>query len=38
MVLLIFSEIESKIKVAKKNLKSIGYIVKEVSAESFMIL
>ena len=35
MVLLIFSEIESKIKVAKKNLKSIGYIVKEVSAESF---
>lgn len=30
-----FSEIESKIKVARKALRSIGYVVKEVSAREF---
>jgi len=33
-----FSEIESKIRAAKKNLKSVGYVIKEVSAREFTIL
>ena len=35
LVWFMFSEIESKIKAAKNGLRSIGYVVKEVSAREF---